>query len=76
VQLLNTILHPHDVQEILKVRLSGSIPEDFVAWYYEKSRIFLARSAYHLAVQLDRADQNMEGCSSRPDGSRPVFKDI
>jgi hypothetical protein len=47
-----------------------------VAWYYEKSGIFSVRSAYHLAVQLDRANQNMEGCSSWPKGNRPIYNDI
>jgi hypothetical protein len=73
---LQTILHPHDVNEVLKIRLSGRVPEDYIAWHYEKSGIFSVRSAYHLAVQLDRADQNQAGCSTRPDGSRPVFKEI
>jgi hypothetical protein len=75
-QLLRIILYPHDVHVVLKVRLSERVMEDFVAWYYEKSGIFLVRSAYHLAVQLDRANQNMAGCSSWPDGNRPIYNGI
>jgi hypothetical protein len=75
-QLLRTILYPHDVHVVLKVRLLERVTEDFVSWYYEKSGIFSVRSAYHLAVQLDRANQNMAGCSSRPEGNKPIYNDI
>jgi hypothetical protein len=56
VQLLKSVLYPHDVQGVLKVRLSDRAPEDNVAWFYEKSGIFSVRSAYHLAVSLDNTE--------------------
>jgi hypothetical protein len=76
VPLLQSILFPHDVEEVLKTRLSGRRQEDFVAWHYEKSGIFSVRSAYHLAVQIDQAELNAAGCSTRPDGSRPMLNMI
>jgi hypothetical protein len=43
---------------------------------YEKSGIFTVRSAYHLAVSIDRERENHESCSARADGSRPRFNCI
>jgi hypothetical protein len=40
VQLLESVLLPHDIQEVLKVRLSVRAPEDHVTWFYEKSIFF------------------------------------
>jgi hypothetical protein len=37
VQLVKAVLYPHDVQEVLKLRLSEMTPNDHVAWFYEKS---------------------------------------
>jgi hypothetical protein len=74
--LLKSVLYPHDVQEVLKVRLSNRAPEDHVAWFYEISGIFTVRSAYHLVVTLDKPDGIQEGCSARNDGSRLGYKRI
>jgi hypothetical protein len=76
VQLLKSVLYPHDVQEVLKVRLSNRAPEDHVGWFYEISGIFTVRSAYHLVVTLDKPDGSQEGCSARNDGSRLGYKRI
>jgi hypothetical protein len=43
---------------------------------YEKSGIFTVRSAYHLAVSIDRERENQESCSARADGNRPRFNCI
>lgn len=53
IDKLKTSLHPHDIEEIKKIRLSDRITEDYIAWHYEKSGIFTVKSAYWLAVQLD-----------------------
>jgi hypothetical protein len=76
VQLLKSVLCPHDVQEVLKVRLSKRALNDHVAWFYEKCRIFTVKSAYHLAVSLDSFEGDQVGCSARTHGSRPVCKSI
>jgi hypothetical protein len=60
-QIMQSILYPHDIQEVLKIRLSDRVPEDFVAWYYEKSGIFSVRSAYHLAVQIEKRSNGQPG---------------
>jgi hypothetical protein len=70
------VLYSHDVQEALKLRLFARAPDDHVAWMYEKSGIFTVRSAYHLAVSIDRERENQESCSARADGSRPRFNCI
>jgi hypothetical protein len=76
VQLIKTVLYPHDVDEVLKIRLSDRAPEDHIAWFYEKSALFSVRSAYHLAVQLENSTQSSAGSSSRADGRRPGFNVI
>ena len=57
-ELLNRHMIPADVAEILKIRVSPRLAEDFVAWNLEKTGIFTVRSAYHLGVdekQIGRA---------------------
>jgi hypothetical protein len=76
IPLPYSMLYPQDVQEVLKLRLSAWATEYHVAWLYEKSSIFYVRSAYHLAVSMDKANENQEGCSARADGNRPGFKCI
>jgi hypothetical protein len=56
--LLQSILYPHDVKEVLNIRLSGRVTDDHMAWHLERSGIFSVRSAYHLAVQLDNVEQD------------------
>jgi hypothetical protein len=61
------IFQPWDVEEILKIK------PDSIAWYYEKFRVFLVRSAYRLA--LSRAlNLEEEGSSLTPKGEKAVWK--
>jgi hypothetical protein len=76
VQLLKSILYSHDVDEVLKIRLSNRVSEDHIAWLYENSGIFSVSSTYHLAMLLDGQNQDKVGCSSRTDGGRPIFNKI
>jgi hypothetical protein len=76
IPLLYSVLYPHDVQEVLKLRLSARAPENHAVWLYEKSGIFSVRNAYRLEVIMDKANENQEGCSARADGSRQWFKCI
>jgi hypothetical protein len=61
---------------VLKIRLSERVLEDYVAWHYEKAGIFSVRSAYHLAVQIDKDSHNQATCRAKLEGSQPGFKDI
>jgi hypothetical protein len=74
VPILRSVLFPHEVQEVLKVRLSYRAPDDHVAWFYEKSGVFSVKSAYHLAMSLECSNRYQVECSARADGSQPVFK--
>jgi hypothetical protein len=38
-QLLNEYMYPHDVVEVLKIRLSERIQSNHIAWFYEKNGI-------------------------------------
>jgi hypothetical protein len=42
---------PHDIQEVLKVRLSVRAPEDHVMWFYEKSKFFFSEKCLSLGYE-------------------------
>jgi hypothetical protein len=75
-QILNSCLYPHDVEAILRIRLSDREGEDMLAWFYEKSGIFTVKSAYRLALSNENEERWREGSSSRADGSRALHKEI
>jgi hypothetical protein len=74
--MLKECMYPHDVAEVLKIRLSDRLQSDHIAWFYERSGIFTVKSAYKLAVEVDRRITEHPGSSSRMDGSRPMLADI
>jgi hypothetical protein len=76
VTLLRGLLYPHDVSEVLKIRLSKRALEDRIAWMYEKTGMFSVRSAYHLAVHLEAMEQDQMSTSAHADGGRPVYQAI
>jgi hypothetical protein len=78
VPLLCSVFHRCDAEEVLNIRLSERVHEDFIAWFYEKSSMFSVKSAYHLAVQVESRKQEQEqvGSSVRADGSRPLFNEV
>jgi hypothetical protein len=76
---LRTCMYPHDVKAVMQIRLSGRIPQDYVAWFHEKSGLFTVRSAYHLAVRSDLGNGRIrtdEGSSSNADGRRSLYNEI
>jgi hypothetical protein len=75
-QLLKECLYPYHVNEVLKIRLSERIPDDHIAWFYERSGIFTVRSAYKLAVEAERDEESRAGSSARMDGSRLLYGEI
>lgn len=76
VNMLEACLFQHDIDEVMKIRLSDRVQEDYVAWHYEKSGLFTVRSAYHLAVRLDQQEHREVGSSSHADGSRRLYNKI
>lgn len=66
----------HDVQEVLRIRLSDRVQEDYLAWHYESSGIFSVRSAYWVAQRLQAAPESrgQEGSSRVSDGSRSLWR--
>lgn len=67
--------YPWDVEEILKIKLPRRDTEDVIAWHYEKTGVFSVRSAYRLAMQLDR-ELGHQGSSTAPDGERAVWRKL
>jgi hypothetical protein len=74
--MIRTCMYPHDADEVLKIRLSERIPDDFVVWHYERSGMFSVKSAYKLALEIDQSDTRQTGSSSRPDGSSKLYQEI
>ena len=70
--LLSTILHDHDVEMIMRLRLSDRIEDDFLAWHYEKFGIFSVRSACRLALKAQYL-MNGQGSSTCHDGNRRLW---
>jgi hypothetical protein len=52
-------------------KLSDRIQDDHIAWGG-----FSVRSAYMLAMELERDQEGLTGSSCSPDGSRSFYKDI
>jgi hypothetical protein len=40
-QILRTCFYSHDIKEIQKIKLWDRLVDDVVAWFYEKSKVFL-----------------------------------
>jgi hypothetical protein len=72
-QLLKECMYPHNVNEVLKIRLSERIQDDHIAWFYERSGVFTVKSAYKLAVEAERDEESHAGSSARTNGSRPLY---
>jgi hypothetical protein len=58
----------------MKIRLLEREEEDFVPWHYERSGIFMVKSASKLALRTDNEEVGKEGSSSRAVGSRSLYK--
>jgi hypothetical protein len=75
-QQLRMCLYPHDVEEVLKIRPMQHERDDFMAWYYERSRIFTVRSAYRLAAEEKRRREGLDAGSSGATDGRSMYKDL
>jgi hypothetical protein len=76
VQVLRSCFFQHDVTEVEKNRLSEGIPDDVIAWHYERSRLFTVRSAYDLTVKLEKENDMNTESSSMVNGERPLYRNI
>jgi hypothetical protein len=75
-QVINACMHPHDPEQVLRIRLSDRIQDDHIAWALERTRVFFVRSVCRLAMELERDQEGLTGSSYSPDGSRSFYKDI
>lgn len=73
--LINQICYPFDAEEILKIKIPQFQTEDFLAWHYEKSRLFSVRSAYRLAMSFG-ANSSLGSSSAGATGERSIWKKI
>jgi hypothetical protein len=67
--LIRVCMYNHDTLEVLHIRLSDRTQDDQIAWALETSGIFSVRSAYILALEIDRDTSAKAGFSGSPDGS-------
>jgi hypothetical protein len=72
--LVNQIFMPHDVVEILKIRLSRFEEDDFIYWTPEKHGMFTMKSAYNLS--LDLRSNNPPNTSGNLDGDMTLWNTI
>jgi hypothetical protein len=63
-QMLNECMYPHDMAEVLKIRLSERLQSNHIAWFYDQTGIFTVRSACKLAMEVDRRTTDQAGSSS------------
>jgi hypothetical protein len=75
-QILQLCLYRHDVDEVMKIRPMQYGYEDFVAWYYEKSRIFTVKSAYKLTIRAKQMNESQSRSSLGSTEGRPIYKGI
>jgi hypothetical protein len=75
-QLLKECMYPHDVNEVLKIRLSERIQDDHIERFYERSGILTVGSAYKLAVEAERDEESRAGSGARTDRSRLLYGEI
>jgi hypothetical protein len=75
-EVVRDLFRPHDVEQILGIKLPSKLSEDFVSWFYEKSGVFSMRSSYKLAKELKVEEgAGKQSCSTNQNGS-PVWKDF
>jgi hypothetical protein len=75
-EVVRDFFRPHDVGQILNIKLPSSPIEDFISWLYEKTGVFSVKSAYHLARDLAMEEGAGKQSSSRNQEDRPLWKDF
>ena len=72
VDLIRTTFLPFEVETILKIPLSRTLPEDKLIWIGNRGGEFSVKSAYHIAYGL--IETNNCGESSSGDPCKPLWK--
>jgi hypothetical protein len=72
---LRRFFSPWDVDEIRKIKLPTHKTPDWVAWNYERTGVFLVRSAYRMALSK-AMNLDERGSSAEGNGERKVWKKI
>jgi hypothetical protein len=75
IGILRHFFFPWDVTEIRKIKLPSHKTSDWVAWNYERTGVFLVRSAYRPALSNAR-NIDERGSSAEGSGERKVWKKI
>lgn len=70
--LLRDIFSPIDVHRILSIPLSAHLHEDFIAWHYTKSYIFLVRSVYYIEWDHSHRHRLTQADGQGPSERNPV----
>jgi hypothetical protein len=76
IEILRDLFYEHDVQAILSIELPQTQQQDRIAWNYAKNGVFTVKSAYRLALDLKHSNRDIHGCSSLPNGDRPIWNCI
>jgi hypothetical protein len=73
-QTLSVCIYPHDAEVVMQIQAAQRGDEDIISWFYEKSRIFILKSVYKLALNSEQITRRDGGSSSRGPGSGPIYK--
>jgi hypothetical protein len=71
-ELVRKVCYNHDADWILKLKLPSKPCDDLIAWHYEKSAIFMVKSAYRLAYNINKGTRWKAGNSQNQDNSRNI----
>ncbi|CAN6177270.1 unnamed protein product [Urochloa humidicola] len=72
--LVHDFFRPHDVQQILAMRLPSRPCEDFIAWQFEKNGCYSVRSAYRMQMEMENQMSGRGQTSTMINQSSPVWK--
>jgi ribonuclease HI len=75
-EVVRDFFRPHDVEQILNIRLPSRPAEDFMSWLYEKTGVFSVKSAYKLARDLVMEEGAGKQTSSGNQEGRPLWKEF
>jgi hypothetical protein len=71
-QMIKACLYLHDAYEVLRIRLTERGDNDFIAWHYERTGLFMLQSAYKPALESEQMEKRQTESSAVPDGSCDV----
>ena len=70
---VHQLFYHFDDEAICSIRLPSTETEDTLAWHFEKSGVFTVRSAYRLAVSLQKQSKNPASSSTNDTDNQSIW---